>query len=82
MHPSELAAENQALRQQLEDLLREARANEDKMRRFDQLEHRLIAAGSLGELLRLLLLEYRPVFGIEFVGLTLLDTQLEIRCSG
>ncbi|MCU7370932.1 sensor domain-containing diguanylate cyclase [Paucibacter sp. O1-1] len=79
MHPSELAAENQALRQQLEDLLREARANEDKMRRFDQLEHRLIAAGSLGELLRLLLLEYRPVFGIEFVGLTLLDTQLEIR---
>ena len=33
---SDLQAENQALRRQLDSLLREARNNEEKMRRFDQ----------------------------------------------
>ncbi len=75
---ADLQAENQALRQQLEGLLREARSNEDKMRRFEQLEHRLIAAGSLAELARLLLREYQPAFGLDAVSLTLLDRELEL----
>ena len=70
---SQLQAENQALRQQLQALLREARSNEDKMRRFELLEHRLIAARSLAELLGLLLLEYRQAFAIDAVSLILLD---------
>lgn len=77
MH-SDLQAENQALRRQLESLLREARANEDKMRRFELLEHRLIGSASLADLLRLLLGEYKLAFGIEAVTLTLLDPELEV----
>ncbi len=76
--PSELEDENQALRRQLESLLREARSNEDKMRRFDQLEHRLIGARSIVELLRLLLIEYKLAFGIEVVSLTLVDRDHEV----
>jgi diguanylate cyclase (GGDEF)-like protein len=74
---SELEAENQKLRQQLESLLREARSNEDKMRRFEQLEHRLIGARSMADLLRLLLNEYRDSFGIDCVTLALLDHDQE-----
>ncbi|WP_301103064.1 DUF484 family protein [Propionivibrio sp.] len=68
-----LEAENVSLRQQLGTLLHEARQNEDKMRRFDQLERLLIGAGSLLELVRLLLAEYKLAFGLEFVTLALVD---------
>jgi two-component system cell cycle response regulator len=77
MDNSDLEAENLQLRQQLESLLREARNNEDKMRRFEQLEHRLIGARSMAELLRLLLNEYRLSFGIDSVTLALLDQDQE-----
>jgi two-component system cell cycle response regulator len=70
---SQLQAENASLRRQLETLLHEARQNEDKMRRFDQLERLLIGAGSLLELVRLLLTEYKLAFGLDFVTLALLD---------
>lgn len=73
-----LEEENRLLRRQLESLLREARANEDKMRRFEQLEHRLIAASSLQELMQLLLEEYRQAFGIEQVTLALVDGEREL----
>lgn len=74
-----LEQENKTLRQQLDSLLREARANEEKMRRFDQLEHQLIGARSFLELLQLLLADYRMAFGLEFVGLALQDREGEIR---
>ncbi len=77
MDSSDLEAENLRLRQQLASLLREARNNEDKMRRFEQLEHRLIGARSMAELLRLLLNEYRQSFGIDSVTLALLDHDQE-----
>jgi diguanylate cyclase (GGDEF)-like protein len=77
MHSDDLQAENLALRQQLQGLLREARSNEDKLQRFDQLEHRLIGARSIAELIRLLLNEYKLAFGVEFVTLALLDLKLE-----
>lgn len=74
---SQLELENQNLRRQLEALLREARANEEKMRRFDELEHRLIGARSVLELLRLLLSGYGQAFGIESVTLALVDADGE-----
>jgi diguanylate cyclase (GGDEF)-like protein len=74
---NDLQAENFSLREQLESLLYEARQNEDKMRRFDQLERQLIGAGSLLELLRLLLSEYKLAFGVEFVSLALIDREQE-----
>ena len=74
-----LQSENFSLRQQLETLLSEARCNEDKLRRFDQLERQLIGAGSLHELLRLLLCEYKLAFAVEFVTLALVDRDEEAR---
>lgn len=74
---SDLEDENRILRQRLETLLREARANEEKQRRFDRLEHSLIGARSIIELVRLLLVDYRHAFDIEFVTLTLVDPDLE-----
>ncbi len=49
------------------------------MRRFDQLENQLIGAGSLLELLRMLLGEYRTAFGVEQIGLALVDAEGETR---
>jgi diguanylate cyclase (GGDEF)-like protein len=74
---SVLEAENSSLRRQLETLLHEARQNEEKMRRFDQLERLLIGAGSLLELVRLLLTEYKQAFGLDVVTLALLDRDHE-----
>jgi diguanylate cyclase (GGDEF)-like protein len=75
--PSALERQNEALRQQLDTLLREARSNEDKQKRFDALEHRLIGARSLVELVRLLLVDYKAEFGIDFINLCLVDSDLE-----
>lgn len=72
-----LASENFSLRQQLETLLHEARRNEGKMRRFDQLERQLLGAGSLLELVSLLLSEYKQAFGVEYVTLALVDREME-----
>lgn len=77
MH-SHLQSENLSLRRQLESLLHEARQNEEKMRRFDQLQRQLIGADSLSELIRLLLSEYMLVFGVEFVTLALVDREYEV----
>jgi two-component system, cell cycle response regulator len=76
--PHPLEAENRALRNKLDTLLREARSNEEKMMRFEQLEHRLIGAQSLQEVLRLLLGEYKLAFGIEFITLALVDREQEL----
>lgn len=73
-----LPSDPQHLRQQLEALLHEARLNEQKLRRFDQLERRLIAAPSLPALIHLLLTDYRQAFGIEEVHLALIDRQNEM----
>ncbi|MEI7611697.1 MAG: sensor domain-containing diguanylate cyclase [Betaproteobacteria bacterium] len=73
-----LQSENFSLRQQLEVLLHEAQRNEDKMRRFDRLERRLIGAGSLVELVGLLLSEYKLAFAVEHVTLTLVDRDYEV----
>ncbi|MBA3034720.1 MAG: DUF484 family protein [Gammaproteobacteria bacterium] len=77
MQNNGLQFENYSLRQQLEALLHEARQNEDKMRRFDQLERCLLSARSLDELMRVLLADYRTAFDIEFVSLALIDREYE-----
>ena len=72
-----LESQNRALRQQLDALLREARSNEDKQKRFDALEQQLIGARSIVELVRLLLVDYRAEFAIDFINLSLVDGDLE-----
>ncbi|MBB4845993.1 diguanylate cyclase (GGDEF)-like protein [Paucibacter oligotrophus] len=78
MNSELLAAENQALKQQLQSLLHEARLNEDKMQRFERLEHQLIAAHSLQGLVSLLLRAYKQAFAIDHVALLLLDPAGEV----
>src|ERR1035437_1646672 len=71
----QLDQENTRLKAQLESLLREARRNEDRMRRLDRIERQLIGADSLSELIRLLLSEYKTAFGVEQATLTLIDRE-------
>jgi diguanylate cyclase (GGDEF)-like protein len=73
-----LKAENAALRRRLDDLLAEARRNEEKLRRFDRLERGLIATRSLGEIIRLVLDDYREAFELDGVSLALVDPDYEI----
>jgi diguanylate cyclase (GGDEF)-like protein len=71
-------AENQQLREQLHSLLEEARLNEKKWRRLDQLEKQLIATGSLPELIRVILLNYISSSDTDVLTLVLLDPKYEI----
>ena len=63
----------QDLRRQLQSLLEAAHANERKLDRFDALERRLIAVGSMEELVNLLLVDCRADFSLDAAELWLLD---------
>lgn len=72
-----LQAENQRLRAQLDAMLREARLNQTKMRRFDLLERKVIGAASFVALVDTLLIEYKTLFELDAVTLALIDTTHE-----
>ncbi len=74
-----LQAENQRLKQQLDGLLHEARLNQDKLRRFDQLERQLLAAPTLAALIDTLLHDYPRLFQLDGVTLALVDPAHEVR---
>jgi len=74
-----LQAENRRLRQQLDSLLGEARLNQEKLRRFDQLERQLLAAPTLAALIDTLLSEYKLLFQLDAVTLALVDPAHEVR---
>ncbi|MFG6485312.1 DUF484 family protein [Roseateles sp. BYS78W] len=69
----------QELRRQLQSLLDAAKANERKLDRFDALERRLVAVGSMEELVNLLLVECRADFNLDAAELWLLDPDGELR---
>ncbi len=72
-----LQAENRRLRTQLDGLMAEARLNQDKLRRFDQLERKAIGAASLAELVQTLLVDYPALFELDRVTLALVDARYE-----
>lgn len=74
----DIRSENKLLRSQLRDFLAEARHNEEKMRRFDEQEHRLIASRSLEELVRITVHDYRAVSDLDLITLTLVDPEYEL----
>ena len=76
---TDLYAENQMLRRQLKAFLAEARANEQKMRRFQAQELRLISPNSLVDLINVILNEYRTSFELDMVSLALIDPSFEIQ---
>lgn len=72
-----LQAENRRLRIQLDTMMREARLNQAKMRRFDLLEHKVVSAASFAALIETLLLEYKALFELDVVTLLLIDPEYE-----
>ena len=67
------------LEQQLEALTAQAARNEDKMRRSQQRELRLLQADDLESLLREMLLGLRASYGLEYVSVVLRDPDHDIR---
>ena len=70
-----LHRENEALRHRLEILVGDARQNEQKQRRFQEMELRLIGANGFRELLDILLLDLKRAFDLDAVSLALLDPE-------
>ncbi|MEW5754775.1 MAG: DUF484 family protein [Pseudomonadota bacterium] len=79
MSDSDLYTTNQQLRKQLRAFFSQARANELKMRRFQEQELRLISLNSLPELLHTLLHDYRAAFELDVVTLSLIDPAFELQ---
>lgn len=71
--PSELEAENKALRQLLHTLTTDAAHNETVMQRFQARELSLLSAEDLPDLLERLTIGLRTSFSLEAVNLVLLD---------
>ncbi|MFW5452547.1 DUF484 family protein [Thioalkalivibrio sulfidiphilus] len=74
----DLELENQRLRNQLRNLLREARENERKQDRFHALELKLVAASGLAEIVTLISRALPRTSRLEHVGLLLTDISGEI----
>jgi len=75
----ELAARLEATEQQLEALTAQAARNEDKMRRSQQREIRLLQSDDLDSLLREMLLGLRASYGLDYVSVVLCDPDHDVR---
>lgn len=70
---------NQALRARIDNFLQQARINEEKQRKFQALEMRLLGLTSLTALLREILFPNYVTFKWDVISLQLLDPEYEIR---
>ncbi len=75
----DLEAENRLLKQRLSDFMAEAQANENKLRKFQALELRLVSLNSLIELVRTALYPGFSTLSWDVVSLVLFDPNYEIR---
>lgn len=75
----ELREENRRVKQQLDTLLHQARSNEEKMRRLQIQELRLLEAADLLGLLKALLDDYRTEFKLDSVSLVIIDPEYELQ---
>lgn len=76
---TDLVAENRTLHRRLKVLMRWAEENEERMRRFQAQELRLLGINALYELLLMLVHETRVKFRLQVITLVLLDGDHEIR---
>jgi two-component system, cell cycle response regulator len=74
-----LEKENTQLKQQLKTILKNAHDNEDKLKRFEQIEFKLMDANTMGEILDVLVFDYPSLFNINFSSLLLIDSDLKIK---
>jgi len=75
----QLAQENRQLQRQLRALLANVRQNEEKLKRFQELELRLIACSELYDLLQIVIYEYRATSNLDHVSIVLYDPEYELR---
>lgn len=75
----ELREENRRVKEQLDTLLRQARSNEEKMRRLQAQELRLLEMDDLLGLLEALLDDYRSEFNLDSVSLVIIDPEYELQ---
>lgn len=74
-----LERDNRALHKQLDELMARARENDQMLRRFQELELRLIGVNGLGELVENVLFHQRKALDLDAVTLALIDPEYEIR---
>ncbi len=74
-----LQAQNDSLRQKLDQFMSEARRNEQKLRRFERLELQLIGLNSLYDLVKTLVYPDKTGFQWDSVSLVLIDPEYELR---
>ncbi|MDH3325706.1 MAG: DUF484 family protein [Gammaproteobacteria bacterium] len=79
LNPEQLMQENRQLQRQLRALLANVRQNELKLKRFQELELRLIACSELYELLQIVIYEYRATSNLDHVSIVLYDPEYELR---
>lgn len=79
MRSADLYAQNALLRQKLDDFMSEARRNEGKLRRFERLELQLISTNSLYGFVKAIIYPDPSIFSWDFVTLTLVDPEYEMR---
>jgi diguanylate cyclase (GGDEF)-like protein len=72
-------SENRKLRSLLQELMAHARENEQVLRRFQELELRLISAGGFRDLFLEIFHSHRQSFGLDALTLALCDPEYEIR---
>ena len=74
-----LHAQNDSLRQKLDQIMSEARRNEQKLRRFERLELQLVGLNSLFDLVKTLIYPDKTDFQWDSVSLVLIDPEHELR---
>ena len=74
-----LAEENQRLREQIEELLEDARRNHRIMRRHQMFDLKFIGAGSFRELIESIFKELKDSSGLDVITLSLIDADYGIR---
>jgi diguanylate cyclase (GGDEF)-like protein len=72
-------ADAEQLREQLRNLLAQARDNENLMRRLQAFELKLIQAAGLRELIEALIVDFKRAFALDLVTLVLVDPEDELR---
>ena len=75
----DLEKENRLLRRQLKTFIDQARQNEEKMRRFQSVELRMISVSTLCELVETIFKDYKKAFSLDALTLVLIDPQKEIQ---
>ncbi|MFK5894944.1 MAG: GGDEF domain-containing protein [Pseudomonadota bacterium] len=75
----QLDKENKHLKQQLKTILNNAHENEEKLKRFEHVEFKLMEADTLAEVLDILLFDYPTLFKVNFSTLLLTDSELNIK---